>query len=602
MALFDKNFEILSLNPNHWIDSLNENKLTHRYIETDKDGTDYFLNNDRELIAIKDEFENEFAPDPLKRELIFAVGISSIKELTEVYRRMAKESVLIIIEPNLSFFYHALHNKDLSLFKSSNVLLFSGDLNRFQHYLEMIFSTSLIFFVKNIRFYFTNYYRNHDLVLCQQIVKQINEVIKYKYMTYGNSVEDSLIGLEQNLKNIKHLLRSKDVSKLKNIYKGKPAIVVAAGPSLNKNIEQLKKAKNRAVIIAVDTIANRLIKEGIIPDFVCSIERIIETYIYFYEGKYFPKETTLVGPLLLYPKIFEEFPGDIIIPMRQNVGEYIWLRDILELNSDSEFSMGISCAHLAFGLAVHMGASPIILVGQDLAFGSSTEQSHASGTIYDDKKLLPRNIEIVEVEGYYGQKVLSTRIWVNFRKWFENEIRARDLFVINATEGGSRIENTVQKPLAEVIEEYCQHKIGSIRELLNSIDNYPISNDQIYNVLQKEKGKLEELNQIFKAQLEKVRQIKIYENFSEKDLHTIYELLQKTDPLFEKIMQHLLLRHNLQPVILTTLWELFSIEQVLNIETLRKNKELQEQFLEISVFVINKIIDFLKECIDSLQD
>jgi hypothetical protein len=603
MTLFDRNVQILTLNPSHWIGSLDEHLLTHQFVEKDEDGTDYFLTVDQKVIAIKDEFDPEQKPNSLKRELVFAIGVHSINELTQLYQNMSKESVLIIVEPNISFFYHSLHYKDMSLFKFSNVLLFTDDLMNFKVFLERVFSTSLIYLAKNIRFYLTNYYRKYDIEKCREIINQIRETIKYKAMAYGNSVEDSLTGLKHNLQNMKQLLRSKDVSKLKNVFQGKPAVIVAAGPSLNKNINQLKQIKNRAVVIAVDTIADRLIKEGIIPDFVCSIEREKETYTYFYEGKYFPKETTLVGPLLLYPKIFEEFPGDIAIPMRHNVGEYIWLRDILGLSSDSEFSMGLSCAHVAFGFAVHIGASPIILVGQDLAFGSSKEQSHAGGTIYDDKNFVQQvfsNIETVEVEGYYGQKVLSTRTWVNFKKWFENEIIQKDLFVINATEGGARIENTIQKPLAEAIEEYCQTEIGSAKDLLNTVPNYPIEKEQVYNVLLKERDMLKELHQLFKKQLEKVQKIKIYDSFNEKDLLAVLKRLQKTDSLFGKIQQHWLLRHNLQPVIVTTLWKLYDIEQVLSVETMRRNKEIQIEFLTVSVFVMDKIVELLDECVKSL--
>lgn len=181
------------------------------------------------------------------------------------------------------------------------------------------------------------------------------------------------------MKNLKHLPRSKDVSLLKNAMLNVPAIVVSAGPSLNKNIKQLQGLKNKAVIIAVDTIAQRLCNEGVVPDFICSIERGIETYTYFYEGKTYPVESTLVGPLVLYPEVFEEFSGEVVIPMRGNVGEFIWLKEIMGLKDDYSISIGLSCAHVAFGVAEHIGASPIILIGQDLAYGSSEKETHAGG-------------------------------------------------------------------------------------------------------------------------------------------------------------------------------------------------------------------------------
>ena len=51
-----------------------------------------------------------------------------------------------------------------------------------------------------------------------------------------------------------------------------PAIIVSAGPSLNENIEELKKAKNKAFIIAVDTAMKPLLRNGIIPDMYAIID------------------------------------------------------------------------------------------------------------------------------------------------------------------------------------------------------------------------------------------------------------------------------------------------------------------------------------------
>lgn len=231
--------------------------------------------------------------------------------------------------------------------------------------------------MKSIKFYFTTYYREHGLNVSLELVKKAKETVKYKALLLGNSIEDSLLGFNQTMSNISCLLRSKDVSHLKNTFANKPAIIVSAGPSLNKNIAKLKDMKNKAIVIAVDTIASRLCNEGIIPDFICSVEREVETYTYFYENKQYPSETTLVGPMVLYPPIFEEFKGDIILPMREHVGEFNWIRKVFDIHGENYIETGNSCAHVAFGFAKHIGASPIVLVGQDLAFGSTTEQSHA---------------------------------------------------------------------------------------------------------------------------------------------------------------------------------------------------------------------------------
>ncbi|MGO4692872.1 motility associated factor glycosyltransferase family protein [Paenibacillus sp. 2TAB26] len=584
-TLLDKNIELLSVNTAHWIGQPKEDDIQHTFM------------NDQ-LFIQGHEFDESNKPNPNKRELIICVGINSINEIETVIRTMSKESYLIIVEPNFSFFHHALNNQDLGLFNNSRVVLFADDLNKFAFFLDNLFSTILVYYMKNIKFYFTSYYRNNGVDVSVALVKKVTETVKYKALVLGNSVEDSLTGFTQSMKNIKCLIRSKDVSHLKNSFANKPAIIVAAGPSLNKNIDQIKKMKNKAVIIAVDTIASRLCDEGIIPDFICSIEREIETYSYFYENKNYPSEISLVAPLVLYPKVFEDFKGDFIVPMRENVGEFNWIQNVFGLTGDNSIRMGVSCAHVAFGFAEHIGASPIVLVGQDLAFGSSTEQSHAGGTIYDNKKFTTQvfsDVEKLLVEGYYGDKVTTTEMWINFRLWFEKQIFDNKLFVINATEGGAKIANTVQMTLEDVLQNYCSEQIQSVKDVLKNKQSYPLSKDKMITVIHEQVKFFSELKVKFENQKIEISKLKIAISPSDKEMQKILKKLQKSDPLYGIVTENWLLRHTLQPALLTAFWKLYDIENVLTSENFRRNREIQVEFFTISVFVITNIIAILEE-------
>ncbi len=65
-------------------------------------------------------------------------------------------------------------------------------------------------------------------------------------------MEDILVGMDNYLDNWSHTFRGTDISHFKDIYKGKPAIIVGAGPSLDKNKRYLKKVKGKALILCVD--------------------------------------------------------------------------------------------------------------------------------------------------------------------------------------------------------------------------------------------------------------------------------------------------------------------------------------------------------------
>lgn len=53
---------------------------------------------------------------------------------------------------------------------------------------------------------------------------------------------------------------------------GGTAIIVSAGPSLDKNVEDLKKAEGKAMIIAVDTALKTVLRAGVRPDLTICVD------------------------------------------------------------------------------------------------------------------------------------------------------------------------------------------------------------------------------------------------------------------------------------------------------------------------------------------
>ena len=97
-------------------------------------------------------------------------------------------------------------------------------------------------------------------------------------------------------------------SRLFDKFKGIPAIVVAAGPSLDKNIDLLKKIKGRFPIIAVDTALRHMIANGIKPDIVCAADSSYENSLDFV-GVEDETEVILAAELMTHPDIFKVFKG-----------------------------------------------------------------------------------------------------------------------------------------------------------------------------------------------------------------------------------------------------------------------------------------------------
>ncbi|MEW5802148.1 MAG: 6-hydroxymethylpterin diphosphokinase MptE-like protein [bacterium] len=256
-----------------------------------------------------------------------------------------------------------------------------------------------------------------------------------------------------------------------------PAILVATGPSLQKNIHLLAKARGKAVIIAVGQALRVLLAYGITPDIICSID--------FGKPNYHDLEDVILDatmPLVIdsrvYPRIPFEYQGDLVIPVSYD--------DILfqaKGNYREKVNRGKTVAQLCLNLALAMGADPIVFTGQDLALGAT---SHISGANADTSVVLQGNSivrrsakgEVVNeaywVDGIYGGKVLTTKVLMGYLEDFENTIKnSPDRHFIDATEGGARIKGTEVMTLQEALDQYCREEYDIprlIRQALTPLD------------------------------------------------------------------------------------------------------------------------------------
>jgi len=119
---------------------------------------------------------------------------------------------------------------------------------------------------------------------CQETVSQINKILFIIFRALGNSVEDTLWGFYQMVENLPALRHSFDLKELAGRFAGWPAIVVGAGPSLDKNFSLLHEVKDRAVLIATDAILKRMLAEGVRPHAVVCLEREEANYTKYFKG------------------------------------------------------------------------------------------------------------------------------------------------------------------------------------------------------------------------------------------------------------------------------------------------------------------------------
>ncbi|GGM35413.1 hypothetical protein GCM10011351_21870 [Paraliobacillus quinghaiensis] len=476
-SILEKNKQVIQQNTNHEIVSidLDENKydlgFEEGFLSIKSKGTSLKYNN---LIVNEEVDKLNYS----KNGLYFILGLSDVKSIVTIFNNATKGSAILCIEPNPEMFHFIISNYDLTeLFSRKNFYLLVTDYESIPEYFGgFLTKKSLITKTSNLQFYTSHYLEYYEKLKVLQLQKSFIDIIKTELFSLGNSTRDTLQGLLQNLLNLKTFCKTMSVNKIKNQYSSLPVVIVSAGPSLEKNINHLKEIPRENILIfAVDTSLVKLLDIGITPDAVFSIERVVQVYDYFYKDIKIPKDTVFVGPLVVYPKIIEQFTEDrMIIPLRENDAVNTWLNTLV-LGESEQISMGASVAHLAFSFARYIGCNPIIFIGQDLAYGTDG-LTHSKGTVYDKDKIPHRKQEEFFVDGYFEQDVKTTRTWKHFTNWFEKEFYNTEQLIINATEGGAKIRHSEQMTLRNALRKYASKPITPIYQFVDK--NYePVFDD-----------------------------------------------------------------------------------------------------------------------------
>lgn len=280
-----------------------------------------------------------------------------------------------------------------------------------------------------------------------------------------------------------------------------PVILVSAGPSLPKNLSELKKVDSRAFIFSVDTALATLLKNGIVPDLVGTTDALKNL-------TYFDEPGSLDIPYLV---TCNSRPHIVSHLTKQKIWGYDHgcVRMLMEKHGvevpQYHSAYGIAGGMFAFLMDLHV--KKIILIGQDLAY-SVDKKSHVDGR---NEAFLDH--EAKEVEGYYGEKVYTRTDWNTFREWFERMLALlpEDCVVINATEGGARIHGTLQMPLCEVVAGLSEYR-RSLDEILS--DQRVKLTDEEYDAIMADWYRN-------KSDLEEIQKWGYHKTFFEIDYHRI---------------------------------------------------------------------------------
>ncbi|HHS6615566.1 TPA: motility associated factor glycosyltransferase family protein, partial [Campylobacter jejuni] len=361
---------------------------------------------------------------------------------------------IVVFEKDIEIIWIMFHILDFSSELQSAKLMVletsSLDIEFFSNFCSSkpFFQFSRIYFLELMSHY---YERFHEDIL--GLNKKLAENFKNSIISHGNDPLDALQGIEQFVYNLPQMITHPSYKELLSKRKGisDTAIIVSTGPSLTKQLPLLKKYASKATIFCADSSYPILAKHGIKPDYVCMLERDeIVAECFNNDFGEFDKDILFIVKSVTHPhtiKYLQKNNRAFIL-----VSTYASFIQYLKLDYFGYFNMGFSVAHMNFLLTIHLKYKNIILIGQDLAYAKDG-QTHSQGFIHANLHNgdYERDLDRFSTTAYGGNgKVQSSEIWTLFRHNFEKDIvnikMNYHITTYNCTEGGARIEGTIEKP------------------------------------------------------------------------------------------------------------------------------------------------------------
>ncbi|HEF7222313.1 TPA: motility associated factor glycosyltransferase family protein, partial [Campylobacter jejuni] len=458
---------------------------------------------------------------------------------------------IVVFEKDIEIIWIMFHILDFSNeLQSARLMVLNTNKLEIQDYNELcsskpFFQFSRIYFLELMSHY---YERFHEDVL--ELNKKLVQYFKNSIISHGNDSTDTLQGIEQFVYNLPSMITHPSYKELLSKRKGisDTAIIVSTGPSLTKQLPLLKKYANKATIFCADSSYPILAKHGIKPDYVCMLERTELTAEFFnHDFGEFDQDVLFVCAGVVHPKAIEYLKGRnrkyLIIP------RYLYFPIYIKLKYFDFLYNTPSVAHMSYFLSVLLNHKNIIFIGQDLAYaenGNSHPDDYQNSANYESQMY-----EHILTEAYGGKKEIKTHeVWIFFKQILEAMIIKYHITTYNCTEGGARIEGTIEKPFLWACENLLDKDLNKPFEKLE-----PLSLNKQNEFLLKAYYKVcksikhcRDFSKILSNDFEKIQSIYLSLNEKEEYLNLAIEKIDEFKNKLEDIKQMQDLYEILQPL------------------------------------------------------
>ena len=558
-----------------------ESKYYIEYLNT-KNGektvkiNDYFLHSKYNPSKEASEFaDKNFKPERL--QLIYGYGAGHF--VKAIQKKAKNGEKIIVIEPILSIVDEI---KDLIVISASSEAEIREKLD------ENITLTD------NINVIISPNYDKIDDYIYSQVLNAINKKMHSDFVAESTHRFFNKQWPENYLLNLQYILKDQSILKLKEKYSA-PVVIASGGPSLTKQLDNLKLYRNNIILIAAGSTVNTLLHNNIQPDYVITVDGSEANFNHF-------KDIKDIDSKIIYTL----YNHHLIRPVFSNEGYYFTANSTMDRHLQKFIeepvpflSGGTSVANYAYSLATYITTGPISIIGQDLAFTNNKTHADYNKNSRQLEEISESEKIFIQIDGYYGEKVLSDYVFMTMKESFEKLYKTlgENRIVFNCTEGGALIRGMKNMPFIEFLNKYAINSITT-----DKVDNPNVSFvrnlKKMLPELEKEKENYVQLKKLFKKSLDLLKSNNSKTTFS----NDILRKLDENDGKIQKFSERTVLEISFQTININVLKYFKPTKNESSIDAYtriyKQNKMLYSEMLEATKETeihLDKLIGLLKK-------
>ena len=507
-----------------------------------------------------------------------------------------------LYEPNEEVFLKFLERVDLTKWNHHNILslIVGKDLELENEISRLLQQTNGKMTIISLPLYDQIYRSEKDLVM-----NTILNKLKSTKSSIITEVAFQKLWTTNAIKNAPTVLRTPNmlVDVDKEAFRDKPAIIVAAGPSLNEELENLRQIKEegRAYLFSVGSAINTLIANDIVPDAICSYDPQAhnERVIKIIREQNIPEVPLIFGSSVGYETL-EHYPNQ----MYHMITSQDTIVSSLVSEGYSTVNDAPSIAVVTYQLLYELGCSPIILVGQNLGYRDG--HRYAKGIDYGNGTEITENQKksMLYTKDVEGNLLATNEGFNSMREQLELYIAQGKRQTFNTTVQGAHIEGTTYKRLSQLLESEL-----SIKGIIEDWSCYEPSYDrkQIY----------QSLKQLALERKENVKNIKnafrrlerLYDQLKLRKFQTMENSYGKFDEAISTLQDNKFYIHYVEPMIRVQFESLRQTIEDVRYETnqMRKGEVIIPAFNDFLVAVrehsqyASELFEEMKEKIEEME-